>query len=78
MRVSTCMYVRLTCIDRCLYAFRGLPCKDPVEEQRHRQQYQQMVEAAKRKGTHMYEYEYDVIMTRQLNRCLELCGIDSS
>ena len=32
------------------YKLRNLPSKSPEEEERHRQQYQEMIEAAKRKG----------------------------
>ncbi len=38
------------CVSDICVVFRGLPSKSPEEEEKHRQQYQEMIEAAKRKG----------------------------
>ena len=39
------------CLNVFFGVFRGLPSKSPEEEEKHRLQYEAMIEAAKRKGT---------------------------
>ena len=41
-----------TGLSKCVFGvFRGLPSKSPEEEEKHRLEYEAMIEAAKRKGT---------------------------
>jgi hypothetical protein len=46
----TCMSLVLNISSTSIYLYRNLPAKDPKEEKRHRQLYQQMIEVAKKKG----------------------------
>ena len=40
-----------------MFYYRNLPTKDPEEAERHRQQYEAMIEAAKKKGINSFNTE---------------------